>query len=90
MRLDIYLLETNKTQAQFAKEIEESPQNIGRYVNGQRIPDEEKMLKIFSATNGKVTANDFYDLPVDSLHKVNGNLSKNLTPTTKLNSSQHQ
>lgn len=72
MKLDEYLLNVGKTQAAFAREVEESPQNIGRYVNGDRIPEEHVMFKIFEATSGKVTANDFYGLPP----KLNGNARK--------------
>ena len=63
MRLDEYISNIGLTQAAFAREINESPQTIGRYVKGVRIPEEDAMKKIFFATNGKVTANDFYNLP---------------------------
>lgn len=62
MQLSEYLSINQKTQASFAREIEEKPQNVGRYVKGERIPEEDAMRKIYSATNGMVTANDFYGL----------------------------
>lgn len=64
MKLSMYLSENRISQAAFAKAVGESPQNIGRYVNGERIQlDPDIMRKIFDATEGQVTANDFYDLP---------------------------
>lgn len=64
MKLPSYLKSKKLTQAAFARLIGESPQNIQRYVSGKRIPsDEEIMRRIFEATGGAVTANDFYNLP---------------------------
>jgi DNA-binding transcriptional regulator YdaS (Cro superfamily) len=64
MKLSTYLSEYGISQRAFAKEIGESPQNIGRYVNGERIKiDPDTMMKIYKATKGQVTANDFYGLP---------------------------
>ena len=67
MKLADYLLKNGVSQAAFAKMIDESPQNVGRYVKGERVQlDPEIMRKIFHVTGGLVTANDFYDLPVTS------------------------
>ena len=33
---------------------------IDKWCNGQRIPRKKDMLKIYTATDGEVTANDFY------------------------------
>lgn len=69
MRLNEYLSNKEVSQAAFAREIDESPQNVGRYVNGDRIPEPEVMQKIFDATDGIVTANDFYGLSEKPPHK---------------------
>jgi transcriptional regulator with XRE-family HTH domain len=63
-----YLIDNGITQAAFAREIDEAPQTVGRYVNGERIPEPEPMKKIYVATKGAVTANHFYELP----EKING------------------
>ncbi len=68
MQLSEYLTVEGVTQAAFARAINESPVSVGRYVNGARIPEEEVMRKIFSATAGQVTANDFYGLPEKNGH----------------------
>lgn len=36
-----------------------------RYLNGERMPGKVNMTAIFHATEGQVTANDFYGLPLD-------------------------
>ena len=35
---------------------------VRRYANGKRIPTPEYMAKIVEATNGEVTANDFFGI----------------------------
>lgn len=64
MLLNEYLIKNGISQADFARLIGESPQNIQRYVNGTRRPSEpETYQRIAEATNSQVTANDFYGLP---------------------------
>lgn len=65
MQLSEYLKDAEKSQAEFARDIGEKPQTVGRYVAGKRKPEEDVMRKIFNATGGKVTANDFYGLPAN-------------------------
>lgn len=62
MNLSEYLLNEGIKQSAFAALIGETPQNISRYVNG-RCPQPDVMKKIYDATDGKVTANDFFGLP---------------------------
>lgn len=62
MKLEKYLATNAVTQKEFAEQIGEKPVVITRYCNGQRIPRAEIMVKIFKATNGAVTPNDFYDI----------------------------
>jgi hypothetical protein len=66
MKLSDYLKLQGTSQADFAKEIGETPQNVNRYVKG-RIPGERQMKKIVSATGGLVTANDFYGIVVTTV-----------------------
>lgn len=64
MRLSEFLENNDISVAEFARLIGvKSRATVYRYAEGLRIPDEVVMPKIFSATNGKVTANDFYNLP---------------------------
>lgn len=50
-------------QKDFAARIDERATAINKYCLGQRIPRPDVMRKIFDATNGAVTPNDFFDLP---------------------------
>ena len=72
MNLPSFLLKRQISQAKFAEIIAESPQTVSRYVNGTRIPEPSIMQKIYTATDGLVTANDFYDLP-----ETNGDIHSN-------------
>jgi transcriptional regulator with XRE-family HTH domain len=63
MKLKPYLQLKKIKSAEFARIIGRNAQNVARYVSGQRIPDKDTMPLIYHATNGEVTANDFYDLP---------------------------
>lgn len=63
MKLKDYLKTKGISQKEFAREIDVSPQALGRYANGTRIPEPVSMSAIHDATDGWVTANDFYGLP---------------------------
>jgi transcriptional regulator with XRE-family HTH domain len=62
MKLKEYLKTHNLSQATFSRSIGESAQNVSRYVNGDRKPEDDVMQKIIDETAGEVTANDFYDI----------------------------
>lgn len=47
-------------QKDFATRIDERATAINKYCLGQRIPRPDVMRKIFAATNGAVTPNDFF------------------------------
>lgn len=65
MDLDQYLTMTGKTETEFAREIQLTPQAVNYYRNRQRRPRDESIIeRIYAATNGLVTPNDFYPLPV--------------------------
>jgi transcriptional regulator with XRE-family HTH domain len=62
--LQDYLTHADIDRAQFARNIGVSAETVRRYIIGERIPDKERMSRIALATDGQVTANDFFDLPV--------------------------
>ena len=61
MRLQEYLTHTATSRADFAQQIGVSVESVRRYLIG-RIPEPPVMEKIIEATEGKVTANDFFGL----------------------------
>ena len=64
MTLDEYLTQHEITDAEFAKRIERDPGTVSRLRRGLTKPDWQTMPRIFDATNGAVTPNDF--LPADA------------------------
>lgn len=60
MKLKRYLALNAVKQKDFAARIGEKPARICLYCLGQRIPRPDVMRKIFAATNGAVTPNDFF------------------------------
>ncbi len=64
MQLREYFDQSKKTIVAFAHEIGVTRDCVQKYLSGKRKPnDEDVLLRIFKATGGLVTANDFYDLP---------------------------
>ena len=63
MKLNEFLALNAVKQKDFAARIDERATAINKYCLGQRIPRPDVMRKIFDATNGAVTPNDFFDLP---------------------------
>ena len=62
MKLDAYLRERGLTSAQFAKDAGlVGKQTVHHYRHGLRFPTAENLRRIYVATNGEVTANDFMD-----------------------------
>lgn len=62
MKLDDWLKASGVTVENFAEDIGHKPQTVYRYILGHRLPKKETFRKIFLATGGKVTPNDFLDL----------------------------
>ena len=62
MKLDAYLTENSISEQRFADLIGVSQQAVHRYRTG-RVPTSEVMQAIITATDGKVTADDFFELP---------------------------
>ena len=63
MRLSDYLKAEGMTLAQFGSQIGISASTVHRYATGLRVPKPEVMSRVFAATDGRVTPNDFFDLP---------------------------
>lgn len=62
MKLSDYIKESGLSIAKFSELIGESPQRIGMYTKHKTIPRLDVIRKIFKATGGKVTANDFCNI----------------------------
>lgn len=78
MQISEWLTDTNQKQAYLARIIE-TVRNISpaaarvrahRLAKGAK-PDDDEMLAIFKASDGRVTGNDIYDLPI--LKQTNSN-----------------
>lgn len=68
MRLRDWLTAKKMDFREFGETIGRTAEAVRRYANGERIPDRDTMPLIFSATDGAVTANDFYDIGTASDH----------------------
>jgi hypothetical protein len=66
MTLDDYLNLKSIARPAFAELIGTSPQSLARYLDRSRIPEKNTMVRIAEATNGLVTANDFYGIAPQS------------------------
>lgn len=62
MPLKDWLSANNKTFGEFGAEIGRSGEAVRRYAIGLRIPDRDTMPEIARATDGAVTANDFFGI----------------------------
>ncbi|PWR24964.1 XRE family transcriptional regulator [Zavarzinia aquatilis] len=67
MQLADWIAANGQNRSSFGRSIGERPMTISRYClpaghPHRRIPKEETMRKIFVATGGLVTANDFYGI----------------------------
>ena len=63
MKLSDYLEANGLSYAEFARTIGvKGKDTVRRYANGDRMPQGDLMTRIAEATNGKVTANDFFGI----------------------------
>ena len=62
MTLQEFLAQASLDRHQFAARINVSPETVRRYLKGERIPDKIVMGRIAIATDGQVTANDFFGM----------------------------
>jgi len=59
MRLKDYLIFKKIKNKTFANLLKISPVSLSRYLNGDRFPEKEILIKIYNLTEGLVTPNDF-------------------------------
>ena len=59
MQLQEYLKTNNLTNSQFVELIKITQPSLSRWLNGTRDPNIKMMKRIYRATNGQVTPNDF-------------------------------
>lgn len=64
MKLAEYLKTKNETARSFAARVKLSEPTISRLLNGVHRPDWSTVTRIYEATAGAVTANDWMPLPV--------------------------
>lgn len=60
MNLATYLSRSKTTYEAFAQQIGVSPFAVGKWARGERVPRPAVMIRINVATDGNVTANDFF------------------------------
>ena len=60
MKLRDYLKEQQMNQRKFSKLVDISPSTLCYYIKGVRFPSAQTVKRIFEATGGKVSANDFF------------------------------
>lgn len=60
-KLGTYLKDKGLSHEAFAKEVEATQATITRYVRGDRFPTPQMIVKIAKATNGEVSASDWYE-----------------------------
>ncbi len=63
MKLASWLDINRLSDAEFARRVGVPRQTIGRYKLGERFPKPNLLNKIYKATEGQVTANDFAGMP---------------------------
>ncbi|MFD1199547.1 helix-turn-helix domain-containing protein [Brucella gallinifaecis] len=59
-KLKTYLKDNGLSHDAFAKEVDATQATITRYVRGDRFPTPQMIVKIAKATNGEITASDWY------------------------------
>lgn len=63
MKLADWMTKTGTTIPQLAEGTGEGVETCRLWVKGKRTPRKEAMSKLFAFTDGKVSANDFFDIP---------------------------
>ena len=62
MDFQTYISLKGMSQEQFAQRIGVKQKSVSRYAAGERVPHPKIMSDIYSATDGAVEPNDFYEL----------------------------
>jgi len=70
MKINEWLKKEQLTHSEFLQVCNQngmqiSPSALAKWCRGHRIPRLQEMYIIFKSTNGEVTANDFYNLPLE-------------------------
>jgi transcriptional regulator with XRE-family HTH domain len=60
MHLTQYLADRKMSVSAFAEAVGVTPQAVHRYLNDERLPQREVMLRIIEVTGGEVRPNDFF------------------------------
>ena len=77
MKLKDYLKIKKVTNKTFANLLNVSPVSLSRYLNGDRLPEKEILIKIYNLTEGFVSPNDFC-LEGEKKYEVNQNNKEEL------------
>lgn len=72
MKLSAWLTESGTSDTDFARRIGVSRQTVWRYTDDGRVPKRSVMERIRTATNGAVTADDFFAGPPQSTKASSG------------------
>jgi len=70
MKLQTYMNKNKLNDSQVASDIEVKPNSVYRYRTKRQRPDDKVMVRLYVYTDGKVSPNDFYNLP--DLHESGG------------------
>lgn len=62
MTLDAWIVSTRTPDNVFADKVGVSRVTLYRFKTGKRTPDQATMARIFEATGGSVTPNDFFNI----------------------------
>lgn len=73
MILRAYLTESKTRVDDFAAEIDASRGAVLKWISGERYPRYDYLQRIYEATNGAVTANDFYERKAQQIQKRQDN-----------------
>jgi hypothetical protein len=66
MKIGDYLHQNNIPVIAFAKRVKKSRQTVYEWIWGEKRPiDDETYALIFKETDGQVTPNDFYNVPIN-------------------------
>ncbi|MEM1353895.1 MAG: helix-turn-helix transcriptional regulator [Planctomycetota bacterium] len=74
MKLSDYLVTQQLGPAAFARQIGVGRMSVHRYISGERFPRPDVLERIYEATQGQVTPNDFLTLPPGIAPSVSGSV----------------
>jgi transcriptional regulator with XRE-family HTH domain len=77
MILRTYLTAQKKRVDDFAKEIDASRGAVLKWISGERYPRYDYLQRIYEATQGAVTANDFYERKAKQVQQQKDGIRRN-------------